>query len=48
MVNRFADYVNSFMHTAQLFMINNPNITITSQGPELDWITNAILQYVKK
>ena len=33
---------------AELFTINNPNITITSQGPELDWITNAILQYVKK
>lgn len=32
----------------QLLMFDGPNITITSRGPELDWITNAILQYAKQ
>jgi hypothetical protein len=32
----------------ELFMVDAPSQSICSRGPEMDWITNAILQYTKQ
>jgi dienelactone hydrolase len=31
----------------ELFVVDAPSLSISSRGPELDWITNAILQYAE-
>ena len=44
---RVKDALTAAGLQVELFMIDTPNMTITSRGPELDWITNAVLQYAK-
>jgi predicted esterase len=34
--------------TIELFMVDAPSLSITSRGPELDWITNAILHLAEE